>query len=263
MLPFLKWAGGKRWLFDARFVNGLPAFRRYIEPFLGGGAGFFAISPKIAILSDVNADLIELYQVVRDFPQELLRRLVDHQKGHCKEYYYRVRSEAPDEIVDRAARTLYLNRTCWNGLYRLNRNGIFNVPIGTKTAVVTPDEDFSKASAILKNADLRSCDFELTIDRADTGDLLFVDPPYTTKHDMNGFVKYNENIFAWSDQVRLREALGRAAQRGASIILTNANHSSLHDLYDGFGTHVKVPRHSVISGKSAGRSGVFELMVRL
>lgn len=262
MVPFLKWAGGKRWLFTPEFVQSIPSFTRYVEPFLGGGAGFFALESNRAFLSDINEELIELYCVVRDHPDELIAALARHQATHSEGHFYCVRSERPKSRVARAARTLYLNRTCWNGLYRLNRQGEFNVPIGTKTAVVLPSDDFHRASALLQSADIALSDFEVAIDKAEEGDLLFVDPPYTVKHNMNGFIKYNEKIFSWSDQIRLKDALVRASARRASVILTNADHHSVKDLYHGFGQHVNLERASIISGKSSGRSFISELMVK-
>lgn len=263
MQPFLKWAGGKRWLFTPSFVDGLPKFERYIEPFLGGGAGFFALEPGAALLSDVNADLIELYQTIRDQPEAMADSMQRHQVLHTKDYYYEIRAQVPRLPVERASRTLYLNRTCWNGLYRLNQKGEFNVPIGTKDSIVIPGESFEAISKVLQSADIRTQDFEKTIDAASEGDLLFVDPPYTVKHNMNGFVKYNESIFSWSDQIRLKEALVRARDRAASIIITNADHASVRELYRDIGTHSSVTRSSVISGKSTGRSKITELMVAI
>jgi DNA adenine methylase len=263
VIPFLKWAGGKRWLFDRGFVDELPPFQRYVEPFLGGGAGFFALQPREAMLSDLNCDLIELYEVVRDHPCELEAALRVHQAQHCREYYYLMRDLIDLPPIDRAARTLYLNRTCWNGLYRLNLRGQFNVPVGTKTAVLMPTDNFKRASSLLKRAELRHCDFEETIDCAGVGDLIFADPPYTVRHNINGFVKYNEKLFRWSDQVRLRDALVRAAARGARVLVTNANHESVLELYDGLGELSPAYRSSVISGKAAGRTVTSELVIRL
>lgn len=263
MQPFLKWAGGKRWLFDEKFLASLPRFNRYIEPFLGGGAGFFSIEPEEAILSDINPELINLYEAIRDKPDELAVLMIEYQTHHSKEFYYNIRQDMPRDKLIAAARTLYLNRTCWNGLYRLNRAGEFNVPIGTKTLVSLPNDDFKRASSILSRAEIAVCDFQRTIEKSKRGDLLFVDPPYTVKHNMNGFVKYNETIFRWADQVRLRDSLFEAASRGVAIVLTNADHSSVRDLYDGFGEHASVPRQSIISGKATGRAAVTELVVRV
>lgn len=259
--PFLKWAGGKRWLFTAELLRSLPAFDRYIEPFVGGGAGFFALSPRNAIISDCNSDLIRVYKVVRDHPLLLAKSLYRHQLAHNSIYYYHVRESAPSDLVEQASRFLYLNRTCWNGLYRLNKNGIFNVPIGTKSAIYLGDDEFVTHSFALRNTEITSCDFEKIVDRASIGDLVFLDPPYTVKHNMNGFVKYNESIFSWEDQVRLRDAALRAVSRGSSIIVTNADHSSIRELYRDFGTHHTVERSSVISGKASGRAKTTELMV--
>lgn len=263
MAPFLKWAGGKRWLFDKSFIDQLPTHRRYIEPFLGGGAGFFALKPPSALLSDVNGELISLYEVIRDDHVTLIEALNLHQNRHSSDYYYDVRGGEPTDKIERAARMLYLNRTCYNGLYRLNKLGKFNVPIGTKTSVMLPTDDFTATAALLARATLRTCDFAQTIAEASEGDLVFVDPPYTVKHDNNGFVKYNEHIFSWNDQERLKNAITAASDRGASIIVTNANHESVRELYSGLGNSSVVDRASVISGKSTGRSAVSELLVRV
>jgi DNA adenine methylase len=261
--PFLKWAGGKRWLFDSSFVSSLPTFQRYVEPFVGGGAGFFKLKPGKAILSDLNPDVIEIYRVVRDQPKELAGALRVHHESHDRNYYYDIRGAVPDTKLERAARTLYLNRTCWNGLYRVNRQGKFNVPIGTKIKVLDEDEDFSAYSKILIGAELMCCDFADTIDRCGEGDLLFVDPPYTVKHNFNGFVKYNESIFTWSDQVRLAAKLREAAIRGADVVMTNADHPSVRTLYDPISNPVSVGRASVISGTPNGRGKTTELVIRL
>lgn len=263
MQPFLKWAGGKRWLFSQEFLDSLPSYTRYIEPFLGGGAGFFRLQPAASLISDINPELIEMYECVRDDYQGIEARLAVHQERHSRDHYYSVRASVPSHPVDRAARFLYLNRTCWNGLYRLNLNGAFNVPMGTKTAVVLPTDDFRAASELLATATLSNCDFEETISKATEGDLVFADPPYTVAHNNNGFVKYNENIFSWQDQIRLRDSLRAAKDRGAQIIVTNAFHESVRSLYcEGFKLH-EIPRQSVISGQSRGRKAVSELLVTL
>lgn len=261
MRPFLKWAGGKRWLFESdQFV--LPNYSgRYFEPFLGGGAVFFSCQPSMAILSDANAKLIELYVVVRDNVEELVNHLRQHALFHCKEYYYEVRERLFFTPVERAAQFLYLNRTCWNGLYRENLRGKFNVPIGTKQTVIFDSDDFPAWSRALSDCWIECRDFEAAIEESDAGDFVFVDPPYTVRHNMNGFVKYNQNIFAWKDQVRLRDALARAADRGVQFAMTNADHESVRELYTGFGTHRELVRHSVIAGSSKHRARSTELLV--
>lgn len=261
MQPFLKWAGGKRWLFETKQFSMPDYAGRYIEPFLGGGAVFFAHSPTDAILSDANSRLIELYSVIRDEPNAFLRRLKWHSKRHSKEYYYNVRARKEKTAVHRAAQFLYLNRTCFNGLYRENRKGQFNVPIGSKNTVIFETDDFEAWSGVLSTASVKTSDFEDTIDAAMSGDFLFVDPPYTVRHNLNGFVKYNQTIFAWNDQIRLRDALLRAVQRGACFALTNANHESIRQLYADFGEHSELNRRSVIAGKSQHRSATTELLI--
>ncbi len=261
MKPFLKWAGGKRWLFSAEFAERLPKFERYVEPFVGGGAGFFAIKPRKATLNDVNAELINLYREVRSNPAKIDRGLRYLQERHSKETYYTIRNRGYREGTAGAIRTLYLNRTCWNGLFRLNLKGKFNVPIGTKTAIYNSTESFIDYSEALQGAELRCGDFEPVINNCSTGDLIFVDPPYTVKHNVNGFVKYNEAIFSWADQERLAKALRKAKSRGAAVVLTNADHESVRQLYDGFGEHTSVSRASVISGKASGRSQTTEFLL--
>lgn len=263
MKPFLKWAGGKRWLIEHEFLASLKISGNYIEPFLGGGAMFFHLRPETSILSDLNTHLIETYAAIRENPVPIQERLREHQARHCKDYYYKTRDLELDCPTDRAAKFLYLNRTCWNGLYRENLAGKFNVPIGTKSLVYDADEDFVAISELLQGADIRCCDFEVTIDQATDGDFVFCDPPYTTAHNMNGFVKYNQRIFSWDDQIRLRDAAIRATERGAAVVITNANHPSLHDLYGEAGKIDVVERASVISGISKGRGMTSEILVTL
>lgn len=260
--PFLKWAGGKRWLANA----GLKApanFDRLVEPFMGSAAIFFALRPNRAFLSDINHELINLFHVVRDHPAALHSALAVHQRLHSESYYYSIREIDQVDPIRRAARTLYLNRTCWNGLYRVNREGKFNVPIGTKTKVLMDNEDFNKYSSILKSAEIVNQDFEATIDMCAEGDFLFVDPPYTVKHNMNGFVKYNEKIFSWNDQVRLAAALRRAGKRGAAILVSNADHESLLELYREDFEYQSISRSSVLAGSALHRGKTSEALFSL
>lgn len=258
MKPFIKWAGGKRWLMaDPTFS--LPDFTgRYIEPFLGGAAVFFNTAPREAILSDVNPRLIEVYQTVRDDWRKVLRELKRLQRLHDKVFYYEERSRKRMTAHTRAAQFLYLNRTCFNGLYRENLKGVFNVPIGTKDKVIFEDESFAEISAALSCASIRTADFSETIGEASEGDLIFADPPYTTAHNMNGFVKYNQNIFSWQDQIRLKDVLLEAVERGAKVVLTNADHESIHELYGSQGLYRPIGRASVMAGKSAHRNRTME-----
>jgi DNA adenine methylase len=262
--PVLKWAGGKRW-FVAEHKHLFPTkFRTYREPFLGGGAVFFAMEPGRAVISDANPELIEFYHILRSRHKVLRDRLQIHQKKHSEVYYRRIRSSAPRLATDRGARFLYLNRSCWNGLYRVNQKGEFNVPMGSRTNFSFETDDFPRAARILRNADLKACDFEENVNEAQKGDFLFVDPPYTVKHNQNGFVKYNEKIFSWDDQIRLRDALVRASRRGVLILATNADHESVRELYEAYPKDfrmVSVKRSSSIAASSRNRGVTTELVV--
>lgn len=261
VIPFLKWAGGKRWLLPlAGQLRGI-AFKKYFEPFLGSGAMFFGIAPKDAVLSDANEELIEAYEALKEDWSAVYKKLIEHDRNHDAGYYYRIREQAPRIPHTRAARFIYLNRTCWNGLYRVNRNGVFNTPIGSKKSALLDSDDFEQIAMRLKMAELNASDFELNVDRASTGDLVFADPPYTVRHQYNGFVKYNEKLFSWDDQERLCAALIRAKGRGASIICTNADHASIRELY---GPHFKlIPRlrFSAIAGQGGARGNYAELCI--
>jgi DNA adenine methylase len=258
IVPFLKWAGGKRWLIHSKQLEIPVSFGTYIEPFLGGGAMFLKLAPEKAILSDINHDLINAYEAVRNHPADIEIRLRSLQTQHDKDHYYWMRAQQFENPIERAVQFIYLNRTCWNGLYRVNLKGKFNVPIGTKDKVVLDSDDFTATSYLLKNAEICRSDFEVTIDKAGNGDFLFVDPPYTVKHNMNGFVRYNENLFSWEDQKRLMTSLLRAKRRGTYILLTNADHSSIRELFSKLGRYMPVSRHSVLAGKSEKRGSTTE-----
>ena len=247
-----------------RYAELLPAeFERYFEPFLGGGAVFFHLQPNDAVLADKNGELINVYRQIKEHWRELEKALRRHQALHSKEYYYEERSRLRRSPIQRAAQFLYLNRTCWNGLYRVNRRGEFNVPIGTKSTVVLDTDDFDFTSALLKNVKLKVADFEKTLNEAEKGDFAFIDPPYITRHNFNGFVKYNEDIFSWADQERLVEAVKRAAKRGVKVLVTNAAHDSIRQLYKGIGRHRDIDRASVLAADSANRGITTEIAIIL
>lgn len=262
IVPFLKWAGGKRWLADNYTDLFNVNYKRFIEPFLGSGAIFFKLQPRNAILADRNERLIETYTAIKDEHLRVIRHLKTHQRLHSSDYYYRVRSQKPRSSASRAAQLIYLNRTCWNGLYRVNLEGNFNVPIGSKTNVLLDTDDFNSVAKILSRVKLIACDFEEILAKAKSGDLVFVDPPYTVKHNNNGFIKYNRGLFSWSDQVRLRECVVQAIDRGAQVIVTNAYHPSVKKLYSGVGKFIRVSRASVIAGDPAHRKACDELVIK-
>jgi len=262
VLPFLKWPGGKRW-FVSHHANLLPdKFGCYIEPFLGGGSVFFFLQPKEAILGDKIAELIATYKGIRDDWATLEELLKWHQKKHNEAHYYKMREKQPTNPIEQAAWFIYLNRTCFNGIYRVNLDGKFNVPKGGKDSVLLSTDNFEKISGLLTNVDLRVADFEQLINMASRNDLIFADPPYTVRHNINGFLKYNETLFSWEDQERLADSLCRAQRRGAKIVATNANHKSVRKLYKGRGFVLKaISRFSSISADPQSRKQFDELVI--
>jgi DNA adenine methylase len=233
--PFLRWAGGKRRL--ARQAASLVAKRlspgnTYIEPFLGSGAMYFAIAPKKAVLGDINHELIETFGVLRDKPTELIKALRD--LPATKETYYRVRSEIRASAVKRAVRFIYLNRTCYGGLHRTNRNGHFNVPFngGDRSAkTILANGVLTGAAECLRNTDLTlvAGDFESSIRYADAGDVIYCDPTYRAV-SRTCYDRYGPTIYSWKDHVRLSKLLEQAYLKGALVILSTQSEEGLKDL---------------------------------
>ncbi|PAU73293.1 DNA adenine methylase [Vreelandella alkaliphila] len=262
VLPFLKWAGGKRWLVKDHPDIFPKKFNTYIEPFLGSGSVFFHLKPEQALLSDTNQELITTYKAIRNRNRKVRSLLEEYHQKHSKEFYYYMRAQTPKTQEGIAARIIYLNRTCWNGLYRVNLSGQFNVPIGTKKNVILESDNFSATAKLLRRSEVIHSDFEAIIDRAKENDFVFVDPPYTVKHNLNGFVKYNEQLFSWEDQVRLKKSIDRATSRGAKVLITNADHDSIIDLYKNYKNSSTFIRANVLSGKSEFRGKYSELAIK-
>jgi len=259
--PFLKWAGGKRWLIS-QYGDLFPReFNRYIEPFLGGGAVYFHLKPEDAILADSNADLINAYQMIAENPGRLQSLLVEYHEQHCEDFYYRMRAKRLRSPLSKAARFIYLNRVCFNGLYRVNQRGDFNVPIGSKTVVRFPPGFLHEVSQSLQPACFLVSDFEAVLNEAEEDDFVYVDPPYTVMHNNNNFVKYNDVLFSWEDQVRLSVAVAAASERGALVFVSNADHPSVRELYEGFGFHHTLVRSSILAGRSAARRRTSEIAI--
>lgn len=259
--PFLKWPGGKRWL-TSRHIHMFPkTYGKYIEPFLGGAAVFFALSPEDSYLSDANAELVNTYNRIKSDWEKVEKGLAKYHEKHDSDFYYKMREHSPTDPLARAVRFLYLNRTCFNGIYRVNKEGNFNVPIGTKDAVSFEEGYLERVAQVLKNARIRRRDFAVAIDKANKGDFVFIDPPYTVMHNNNGFVKYNAQLFSWTDQARLATAIKAAAKRGALIMMSNADHTSVKALYNGFGTHHILTRSSVLAGDPGSRRDATELLI--
>lgn len=264
MEPFIKWAGGKRWLVknhSALFPQ-TNEYKKYVEPFVGGGSVFFNLFPKKAVLNDINIELITTYKCIREDWQSIYKELSRLDTMHNTSLYYKIRASKPQSELEIATRFLYLNRTCWNGLYRVNSRNEFNVPIGSKTRVLLSADNFALVSEKLKGANLYSRDFSSIISKARKDDFLFIDPPYTVKHNLNGFIKYNENLFTWDDQIRLRDAVLKAIKRNVKVLILNADHESIRDLYAGIGEQFSLSRASVIAGKKENRGTYTELVVK-
>lgn len=261
--PFIKWPGGKRWLFK-RYKNLFPAkFNRLIDPFVGGAASFFYLNPAKAILSDINADLINTYCVMKHHSHELSECMKNHQNNHNESYYYQIRnSEKSLNEIEQAARFLYLNRMCFNGMYRVNQKGKFNVPIGTKKSCINDIKAFEKYAELLERAEFRVCDFYESITLARGGDLIFADPPYAFTKEENGFTLYNDTWFSWDDQIRLCEALSAAREREADIFAMNAYNKEIIEMYKEKGFHIiSISRFSSIAGNPQKRQEQMEILI--
>ena len=233
--PFLRWAGSKRWLLKHLAPLLPPRFRTYREPFLGSGALFFLLCPSRAVLSDKCTDLIDAYGAVGDGVSTIIRYLKPLKPD--RELFYAIRNQPSRGRLKRVAEFLYLNKTCWNGLYRVNSSGQFNVPYGMpKTDFIADFENLRACSRSLQkpNVKLRSCDFEAALEDVAAGDLVYLDPPYVNRHNNNGFIDYNESLFSWEDQKRLAARARELADKGVYVIVTNADNDDVLKLYRGF-----------------------------
>ncbi len=263
--PFLKWAGGKSQLLP-QFQKFFPRkFRRYYEPFLGGGAVFFFLAPRLATLCDTNAELITTYQVVKDNVEALiavLRKQYSHKND--EKNFYKIRDETDiAELTDteRAARLIYLNKTCFNGLYRVNRSGRFNVPFGNYSNPKICDEiNLRRASSELRNATLRVCDFEEGVAKAKKGDFVYFDPPYAPLSPTSSFTSYTKDDFGEAEQSRLANVFRELDKRGVLVMLSNSPKPFIIELYRGFHTEF-VKANRAINANGNGRGAIDELLV--
>lgn len=263
--PWAKWVGGKSRLLPQILPRLPKKIKTYYEPFLGGGAVFFALAAekrfKRAVLSDLNAELIHTYGVIAYEPDAVIECLSKH--VYEKEYYYAVRASKPRAFATRAARMIYLNRTGFNGLYRVNRKGEFNVPFGRYTNPTICDEEnlWAVANVLRKQrVSLLSDDFEITVARARKGDAVYFDPPYVPLSDTADFTAFTKGGFDEAAQVRLRDCFKELDDRGVHVLLSNSNTPLVRKLYKGFQiSRVKAPRR--VNSKGDKRGDVTELLI--
>jgi DNA adenine methylase len=257
--PLLKWPGGKRFLLPYLLRVTPAKFNRYYEPFVGSGALFFALRPRQSMLSDLNQDLIDCYLAVRDNAADIVKFL--ETLPNTESDYYRIRDDwTPSSRVELAAQFIYLTSLSFNGIHRTNKSGKFNVPYGRRS-MVNPchPERIQAVSRALRRCTLECADFERVVLVARRGDLVYLDPPYTVAHSNNGFVRYNARIFAWADQIRLARTARLLADRGVHVVVSNADHSSITELYEGFRSML-IQRSSRIAASSAKRGPVTECL---
>ena len=259
-VPFLRWAGGKRWLLK-QLHNYLPidGFNQYHEPFIGGGSIFFHLQPEKAFISDLNKELIDTYIAVQQNVELVVGFLKDFK--NTEEDYYQIRATTFDDFFQEAARFIYLNQTSFNGIYRVNLNGEYNVPYGKRYNFKFDYDNLRNASLNLKNTVFSSGDFSKVIQNVKEGDLVFLDPPYTVTHNRNGFVQYNQKIFSLSEQYRLSEMIDKIKNIGAYYILTNAAHPEIVNIFQKDDRFFEVSRSSTVGGIGSKRGKYAELIM--
>ncbi|HEU4404583.1 MAG TPA: DNA adenine methylase [Polyangiaceae bacterium] len=258
----MKWVGGKGRLLE-QFRSFLPSeYGCYFEPFLGGAALFFALAPAKASLSDVNEELIDCYTAVRDNVDSVIRALKLHY--YDEDYFYKVREQSPKELPlpSRAARTIFLNRTGYNGLYRVNSAGRFNVPFGRYTNPLICDEaNLHACSRALQEVRLTACDFGTSTSQAKSGDFVYFDPPYAPISPTADFTSYSADGFDWASQERLAAVFTELASRGVQVMLSNSDVPKIRKLYRGFSIdEVKAERR--VNSNAAKRGRITEIVVR-
>lgn len=231
--PVLKWAGGKTQMLKDLLPKVPASYGRYIEPFFGGGAMLFAMQPENAIIADSNPELINMYRQIADNVDDVIEYLKKYE--NTSEMFYAVRGQEWTALpkAEAAARTIFLNRTCFNGLYRVNKQGKFNVPFGRyKNPKICDEENLYAVSAILKKTEILCGDYLLVLEHyAQSGDFIFLDPPYLPISEYADFKRYTKEQFYEEDHVELAKLVMRLHERGCHVVLTNSNHPLVHELY--------------------------------
>lgn len=263
----LKWAGGKARLLEQYAPHFPRRYRNYFEPFAGSAAVFFHLRPdprkRRVRLSDTNQELIHFYRVLTSDPDGLIERLREHQERHNRDHYYAVRASHPEELdpVERAARLLYLNRTCYNGLYRVNSRGQFNVPMGRyRRPSILQEGRLRAASRSLQGVELATEPFEAVLDHADKDDLVYFDPPYHPLSTTSSFTSYTSGNFTEEDQQRLAAVYCELARRGVKVLLSNSDTPLVHRLYRDF-RRIPVQASRPINSQADRRGRITELLI--
>lgn len=266
--PILKWAGGKRQLLPYIRTHYPKEFNTYFEPFLGAGAVLLDLQPKVAIVNDINEELINLYETVKNNAEELIDILLKYEND--KEFFYKIRDLDRLPIykyfnpIIRASRLLYLNKTCYNGLYRVNKNGYFNVPYGGyKNPNIVNKEAILSLHTFLKGSDIKllNTDFNIALDIASTGDFVYLDPPYDPVNKSSSFTSYSNNGFTKEDQVKLYETFCKLHQKGCKVLLSNSATEFITNLYKDFEIHY-VEANRNINSKGESRGKIKEVLVK-
>lgn len=259
--PFLRWAGGKSWLIkhlECLFLK--DSFATYHEPFLGGASIYFHLLPERAFLSDLNEDLIDTYKQIKENVEDVISELAKFENNEI--FYYDVRHLKYADAAKNAAKFIFLNQTSFNGIYRVNLKGDYNVPFGYRTKSFFEPENLRLASLSLKNANLEQGDFGNSLKNVQENDLVFLDPPYTVTHNNNGFIKYNKNLFNIESQYSLSKYIDNIKEKGAYYILSNAAHDEIKKIFKKENDKIiEVKRASLIGGKNAIRGQYAEYII--
>ena len=266
--PFIQWVGGKREMIP-QYEKYLPKkYNNYFEPFFGGGAMFFYLQPNNATISDNNEELIRTYEGVRDNPEEVIKILKELKARHSKDLYGKIRNLDREHNLfqkfnnaEVSARMIYLNQTCFNGLYRVNQKGQFNVPIGSSlNRLICDEHTIRSASKILKNVDLKIADFESSVKNAKKGDFIYLDPPYYPVSVYSDFTRYTKEKFYKEDQIRLKEQIDRLTKIGCQVMISNSDCEFIRELYKDFNLY-KVYSTRNLNCKKDARGKVSELLI--
>lgn len=264
--PIVKWVGGKRQLMFELSKNMPKSYNRYFEPFIGGGALFFELQSENAYISDINEELINLYSVVRNNVYELIKDLNKHEIS--KEYFLKIRNiDRTDKYtefsnVERASRFIYLNRTCFNGMYRVNSKGEFNVPFGHyKNPKILDENNLINCSELLKKTEIKCADFSKILDKVQKGDFVYFDPPYVPLNETSNFTSYTKDGFDIDMQFKLRDVCDELDSMGIKFMLSNSDTKLVNELYANYDIK-KVFASRVINANADGRGKITEVLVK-